>query len=860
MKSLLPNPIRKSGLSHRICFCVLLLATISKPGLGETGPGTVATSPPGPGSEIGVAPESATASAALSSAADSGPDRDASNGPDPETGEPDNTGRRRNRPVRKQALASGELIVAVELNGNPVDDSAQVFRNDKGQYFASAELFSASRLPLPRVTPTQVQGRSYYPLSAIPGLTCQFDTAEQKLALIVPSSSFTATLVGLSGVTREKLSTPEPGFFLNHDFQLSGSDARHNLSGIEELAFFSKLGLFTTRYLGRDLTHRPAAIRLDSEFVRDFPDKMATLTLGDGLSAPSPWGRVVNYAGVRWSSKFATQPSFIPFALPTIAGHATQPSTVDLYVNDVRTSRQTVDAGPFAIQEIPTITAQGDVRMVITDLAGRQQVVSMAFISTPQLLKKGVSDYTYEAGTLRTAFGLRSSGYQSWFAQGTHARGLTDLLTLNLRAELQARGQTIGAGFEKGLLPIGLLGVGAAVSRNDRGQAGELAYVHVQHATRAFSLSASVQATSETFQQLGLAVDEHATRFTGQAQISRAVGRRATVALAYLRQEKPSLSLFDRNGQRLSRFSSISPGLTVSLPGGASILMSGYYAPELNRGASANLSLMIPLRGRRMVVASTAYQDGRNSPAVEYDKQTPMGNGWGYRMRTSSSNGVRDPRVDAGASYQSSVGTYLFEAGQQRGIPTSWRLGYSGGTVLLHRRLELSRSLSDGFAMVDASGTPGIRVLANNQYIGMTDRHGVAIVPNLPAYNNSVIALDDKDLSLDLDVDLSQKTIVPMPRSGVFLNFKAKPNRGAVLRMVTDDGDSLPVGAQATVNGREGSYEVVLRGELFVPEITFPAEVRVHWDGNACQATVPAPENPNELLPRLGPITCHKKP
>ena len=840
----------------------MLVATMCHPASAGTAPESAAShamlepgaaAGPGPLPASGPAPKIAVKAAGEDSAADAAADPETGEGPQSTNG-----GQRRKPEARKQPLAPGEVVVAVELNGSAVDDFAQVFRDGQGRYFATAELFSASRLPVPKVTPTQVQDTSYYPLSAIPGLTYQFDTAQQKLTILVPPSNFAATVVGLASGTREKPMSPEPGFFLNHDFQVSGSNAQYNVSGFEEVGFFSKLGVLTTKFVGQDLTHSPAATRLDSQFVRDFPERMATLTIGDGFSASSPWGRVVNYAGVRWGSKFATQPSFIPFALPTIAGQAAQPSTVDLYVNNVRTSHQSVDAGPFAIHDIPTITPQGDVRMVITDLTGRQQVVSMAFISTPQLLKRGVSDYSYEAGTLRTDFGLKSFGYQSWFVEGTHARGLTDSLTVNLRGEVQAHGQTIGAGFDKGLLPIGLFGVGAALSRNDKGAGGGLAYAHLQHATRAFSFSASAQATTKNFQQVGLAVGEHATGFVGQAQISRAVGRRTTVALAYLRQEKPGLTVYDRNGQSLSRFSSISPGLTIGLPRGAFFAMSGYYAPELKQRASASMSLIIPLGGRRAVVASTGYQEGKTSPSLEYTEQAPMATGWGHRVRASSSNDLQAPGVDAGATYQSRIGTYLFEAGQQKGTGTSWRLGYSGGTVLLHRRLELTRSLTDGFALVDASGTPGIRVLANNQYIGTTDGHGMAIVPNLPAYNNNVIALDDKDLSLDLDVDLSQKTVVPMPRSGLFINFEAKPNRGAVLKLVTEDGSYPPVGAVATVNGGQATYEVVLRGDLFVPEISFPATVRVHWDDTTCQATVPAPENARELLPRIGPITCRK--
>jgi outer membrane usher protein len=749
-------------------------------------------------------------------------------------------------------------VLAVEVNGKLISEFGSLFRDGRGRYFAAADLFPAARLSLPNATPIQVQGILYYPLDAIQGLTYRFVPEQQTLALAVPPWAFATAVMKLAGGTTEKPAPPDPGFFLNHNFQVGGSGDNYSVSGTQELGFFSKLGVFTTRYIGRNLTNAAVATRLDTQFAHDFPERIVTLTIGDNVSASSPWGMIVNYAGVRWASKFATQPSFIPFALPSIAGQASVPSTVDLYVNGVRTSQQTVDAGPFTIRDIPAITPQGNVQMVVTDMMGHQQVVSMAFITTPQLLRKGISNYTYEAGTLRNDYGLRSFAYNSWFMEGTHARGLTNSMTLSLRGEVQSHRQAFGAGLDTGVQSLGLVGAGAAVSHDDKGNVGGLVYAHLQHATRAFGFSVNAESTTANFQQLGLLAGQHATRRLFQAQVSRALDRHATVSIAGLREEKPTVPVYDRNGRLLSHFSTISPGLNINFRGGASIVISGYYAPELKQRASANISLLIPLGNHRMLTASSGYQDGKTSPSVEFTQQLPMGTGWGYRVRTSSSNDLQLPGVDAGATYQSSVGTLNLEAGQQRTLPTTWRFDYSGGTVLLHRRLELSRSLSDGFALVDASGTPGIGVLANNQYIAATNRHGLAIVPYLPSYNPSVIALDDKNLSLDLDVDLTQKTIIPMPHSGVFVNFKAKPIRGAVLKLVTEDGADVPVGAEATVNGEETTYQVVLRGELYVPEISFPASIRVHWDETACEATVPSPPNANELLPRIGPISCRK--
>ena len=112
-------------------------------------------------------------------------------------------------------------------------------------------------------------------------------------------------------------------------------------------------------------------------------------------------------------------------------------------------------------------------------------------------------------------------------------------------------------------------------------------------------------------------------------------------------------------------------------------------------------------------------------------------------------------------------------------------------------------------------------------------------------------------MSLDVDADLSEKIVVPMARSGLLVKFKAEPVRGAVLALVTEEGKEVPVNAEVTVNDDQEAYEVALHGEAYIPEIQFPAAVRVHWDGVTCQATVAVPES-KDPLPRIGPITCRR--
>ncbi len=95
---------------------------------------------------------------------------------------------------------------------------------------------------------------------------------------------------------------------------------------------------------------------------------------------------------------FPLQPGFVTFPLPGISGEAALPSTVDLYVDNALRMRRQVPSGPFSIQDLPVTTGQGDARLVIRDILGREQVITQPFYATSRLLKQGLHDYSYELG------------------------------------------------------------------------------------------------------------------------------------------------------------------------------------------------------------------------------------------------------------------------------------------------------------------------------------------------------------------------------------------------------------------------------------------------------------------------------
>ena len=195
-----------------------------------------------------------------------------------------------------------------------------------------------------------------------------------------------------------------------------------------------------------DLNGKATAVRLDTTWTRDQPLEVASLRVGDAISGTSSWGGAVRFGGVQWSTNFSTQPGFIAFPLPGVSGEAALPSTVDLYVDSALRMSREVPSGPFSIQDLPVTTGQGDARLVVRDILGREQVITQPFYTTPRLLKPGLQEYSYELGFVRRNFGTDSNNYGRPLAVGTHRLGITKHFTGELHGELLGHQQTVGLG------------------------------------------------------------------------------------------------------------------------------------------------------------------------------------------------------------------------------------------------------------------------------------------------------------------------------------------------------------------------------------------------------------------------------
>ncbi len=584
-------------------------------------------------------------------------------------------------------------------------------------------------------------------------------------------------------------------------------------------------------------------IRLDSTFTVDSPADMASWRVGDAITRPAAaWGRAVRFAGFQYATNFAVQPGFISMPQQSITGQAALPSTAEIFVNNALVSRTGVAPGPFSINNIPVITGQGDVRLVVKDMLGREQLLVQPFYASPRLLRAGLSDFSFEAGKERLNYGVEGERYDRWLSSGTWSRGLSNTLTGQLHTELVEGKQYTGGTHLAWNFGKGVVDAGAALSQSSRGN-GELFALGYEMRGKATSFTLRTQVASDHFTQLGIDSTLPASRRLTDASVGMAAGAWGSLSISYLMQDRRDAAKVELLSLSLSR------NLGSRMYGSVSLLKS------LNGGSdSVGAFLVIPIDGRTSATTSVQRSSAAGNPTQmigQVEKALESGDSHGYRLQASS----QGPQ-QAQYLYQNGVGTYLLGAATISG-ESAFRASAAGGVAVLGGSVYPSRRISDSFAVVQVPDYPDVRVYADNQLVAKTDSQGNALVPRIRAYQKNPIAIESDDLPLDASIGTLSLDAVPYFRSGVLVRFPVQRSRGATLQIRLADGSPLPFDAAVTVDAQSAEFPVAADGQVYLTGLSQQSAVTIRWRGQQCELNVGYPAT-SDPLPFLGVFVCDK--
>jgi outer membrane usher protein len=737
-----------------------------------------------------------------------------------------------------------ERLMLVDINRQQLNQTVLVLEDKTGGLYFLSKGLQNWRLRLPDANAAVAyQGEKYFPLNAIPGVSYAYDPKMLTLMIEVRADAFTETVRTSQYTNRPLPVKPGPGGFINYELFAAHSTDSTQKSGQVELGYFNRFGVGTGNVLANNLGGNFNLTRLDSTWTVDYPEKMQTLHLGDTVTMPGTWGRSVRFGGIQFGTNFGTRPDFDIFPPQSTIGQAALPSTVDVFINNALVSRQNVPPGPFSISNLPVVTGEGNVRLEVRDLFGREQVITRPFYASQSLLREGLENFSYEFGFVRENFGINSNDYGEPLGTGTYRRGLSEHFTGELHAEAIRNQATVGIGGDYLIRQLGTISTYVAGSQSKSGKGG-LVIVGVDRLAQPWSLGARTQWISSGFTQIGLQAPQLPPVQLSSLNLSYATLGNGSVGIAYVTQN-------NRN-QPDSRIATLSYSVSLGKNGSFTLSVLRTMMDDVSTSIFALFSISLDastsLSGSLQSMRG-GNAAGSNDFSTILQRSLPLGEGYGYQLQTRT-DGYRE----ASYSLQNNVGTYTIDAAQSQS-DTATRLDISGGLALLGNNMFLSRRIDQSFAVASIQDYPNVRVLVDNQPAGRTDGSGNALIPRLRAYDINVISIDQRDLPLDAEISTLKLEAVPYFRSGIEMKFPIRHSHGATFTIHLEDGKPLPVGASVQEIGKDEIYTVGYDGEVYIAGLDPITRLRATWDSQSCEFDVRFTASADSL-PDLGTFIC----
>ncbi|WP_323845845.1 fimbria/pilus outer membrane usher protein [Microbulbifer magnicolonia] len=523
----------------------------------------------------------------------------------------------------------------------------------------------------------------------------------------------------------------------------------------------------------------------------------------------------------------------------------TQRSTVEIYVNGFFQNALRLEPGRYDLSEFAVNAGVNEVSLLITDPSGQQRRIEFSLFSDPVLLKKGISEFSFNAGYQR---GLSNTtgidyDYEAPAFSGFYRYGLTDYLTLG--ANYQASEvQQIAGGEISFTTPVGILAGNLSESDLEgvgRGSAASLrwSYDFFVGGNSPHELDLVAVARDDLFTYLGQESpnaqykSELRARYSAPGPFGSYISASARHAESFVDTE-PEEKVYSFDITR--RFGPVN--------------VSVRFEQEVSEieEARAIVRLSAPLGQRHLASAQWDSFDETGELLLGRYQYGAVGDFSGALALRSETDTYR---ADLGALYQANrfqLGldhSYVhftdvdLEPAQLTALRLGSSLAYADGSFAL------GRPINDSFIMVRRHETlDGSRILVDERqggYAAIADDFGPAVVPAVNSYVSQRVRWEPESPPFGYDMGEIEGNAFPLYRSGtaymagseasITVIGEVQDTRGDAIGMMagqitaTDGREFAPVSTFTNKRGRfvaqglaPGDYRIVFpqRGDLSV--------------------------------------------
>lgn len=658
-------------------------------------------------------------------------------------------------------------------------------------------------------------------LDTLAGVTWRYDEPQQLILFTAPDAVRVPKSIDLN-------STSNPidffnvrsnfGFILNYTLYGAtgwGGASRRAFSGSFDARLLTPFGVTSTSALGkfdafvdRKNEFSNGLTRLDSAWRYTDPNRALVYQVGDSVSGSLPWSSSWRFGGIQFKRNFAVRPDLITAPVPNLSGSASLPSTLDLYLNNIKVFSGDVPAGPFDFRGLPFMTGNGDASIVMRDALGREIRTRHTYYYGPNMVGKGVFDFSTELGFPRLQYGDSSFEYDHNIAGSASVRyGLTDWLTTEGHFEATRGLLNGGGGFITSLGSFGSLSASLAGSRfsaPEGVESGGKATINFQTGYKGYTFYMGTSRNFGDYNDIGLVADR---RYGEKAPISARARSIDSIGVSFPLLFDPS-SL----GINYSRVRGAGEGDDASILNvswsrtvfkKASLYATAYTDLDKRKNYGVFVGFSIPI-GENMTASVSADNRGVNTTLSKSARLGEDPIAWSLRDRENKKGkGTRSASVD----YRSSFGEFSGSVDQSGGdgritVTADGALIIAGGGIFFVNQV------SDAFAVIKGGG-PNAQVSLNGRHVANTNAGGRAFIPDLQSYQYNRVSIDPTNLAVDLQPDSTQEIVVPADRSGVVVDFGTKKISAATVILSNAEGKPLPMGAEVL---RYGTDQVAVMG------------------------------------------------
>lgn len=570
----------------------------------------------------------------------------------------------------------------------------------------------------------------------------------------------------------------------------------------------------------------------------------AQLTLGDS-TAPADIFDSMPFRGGQLASDDDMLPESMSGYAPVVHGIARTHAQVMIRQNGYVIYQSDVAPGAFEISDMYSTGGSGDLNVTIKEADGSEQNFTVPYASLPLLQREGRIKYALTAGQYRS---YDSQVAKTPFGQMTGILGASGGLTIYGGLQESVKYQSIASGLGKNLGEIGAISSDVTQawshpSGQDKqsGQSWRIRYSKNIVATGTNFAIAGYRYSTSSYYNMQEVLDSwgnHSAlrdqrRNRTEVTLSQALSERAgSLMMSAIREDYWHAH---RSGSSLSAgynnaWQGISYGInwTWSQNGGdAGGRTQGSQSSEQIISLNFNVPLQRFTSNTWANYALNASKNGGTTHTVGINGIALEGNVLNWSVQQGYGTDNVGYSGSANTDYRGTYGevTTGYSYDQH-----SERLNYAlmGGILAHADGITLSQPLGETNVLIKAPGASGVGV--NNQNGVKTDIRGYTVANNVSPYRKNDIGLNTTTLPENVDLDITNKTVIPTRGAVVRADYIANVGVRALLTLKQINQQPVPFGALVNLKDNEGRRAIIDEGgQVYLTGLPSQGVIIVSW-------------------------------